>query len=179
MLPTLKTERLVLRVPKQEDFDSGWSNFHSDAACMEHLGGAMPPSLGWRALAQVVGMWSLRGFGQFSVIERLTGAWVGRVGPWEPEGWPAPEVGWMIARSSWGKGYATEAADACLRYVFGELRWSRVTHMIHPKNTPSQAVARRLGSSLIEAVTLPPPFDVEQTQMWGQTSADWRTTQLS
>jgi len=140
---------------------------------MRYLGGAMPRSVAWRALAQVVGMWTLRGFGQFSAIEKDTGRWVGRVGPWEPEDWPAQEVGWMMRRSAWGKGYATEAATACMRFVVEDLGWARVTHMIHPENTGSQAVARRLGSERIKDVNLPPPLEAQPVQMWGQSSTEW------
>lgn len=179
MTPVIETERLILRAPAQEDFDAGWAEFHGDAECMRYLGGAMPRSVAWRALAQVVGMWSLRGFGQFSAIERATGRWVGRVGPWRPEGWPAPEVGWMLHRSAWGQGYATEAAGASLRFVFETLGWTSVAHMIHPENFGSQAVARRIGSRFLEMVTLPPPMDVAgPTQMWGQTAEDWRRSRV-
>lgn len=175
MLPTLETERLILRVPVQADFDAGWCEFHGDPECMQHLGGAMPRSVAWRALAQTVGMWSLRGFGQFSVVEKASGRWLGRVGPWEPEGWPEREVGWMLHRSAWGAGYATEAARACLDFVFGELGWTRVAHMIHPLNLGSKAVAARLGSAMIGNVELPPPMDAAgPTEMWGQTAEAWR-----
>jgi RimJ/RimL family protein N-acetyltransferase len=173
--PTLETDRLVLRVPTQADFDAGWAEFHGDALCMRYLGGATPRSVAWRMLAQVVGMWSLRGFGQFSAIEKATGRWVGRVGPWEPEGWPEREVGWMLHRSAWGQGYATEAARACLEFVFRDLGWPRVAHMIHPDNDGSKAVANRLGSGLIQEVSLPPPMHVAgPTEMWGQSAEAWR-----
>ncbi|MGO4333335.1 GNAT family N-acetyltransferase [Labrys sp. KB_33_2] len=45
------------------------------------------------------------------------GQWVGRVGPWQPEGWPGTEIGWALYRSHWGKGYATEAAARCVTWV--------------------------------------------------------------
>lgn len=175
MAPTLQTDRLILRVPVQADFDAGWADFHGDEDCMQYLGGRMPRSVAWRTLAQVVGMWSLRGFGQFSLIEKASGRWIGRVGLWEPEGWPEKEVGWMLHRSAWGCGYATEAAGACLDWAFGALGWARVGHMIHPQNTGSKAVAARLGSRLIGEVTLPPPMDRGGTiEMWGQTVEAWR-----
>lgn len=156
-------------MPVQEDFDAGWAEFHGDAESMQHLGGAMPRSVAWRALAQVVGMWSLRGFGQFSAIETSTGRWIGRVGLWEPDGWPEKEIGWMLHRSAWGKGYATEAARACLAFAFDQLGWQRVAHMIHPANEGSKAVAARLGSRLLGHVTLPPPLDTSgAVEMWGQ-----------
>lgn len=67
---------------------------------------------------QVAGSWSLLGFGMFSVLERDTGRWVGRVGPLHPDGWPGDEVGWGIARGAWGRGYATEAAAAAMEWSF-------------------------------------------------------------
>jgi RimJ/RimL family protein N-acetyltransferase len=172
--PILETDRLVLRAPVQADFDAGWAEFHQDEASMRYLGGPMPRSVAWRMLAQTVGMWSLRGFGQFSAIEKATGRWVGRVGPWEPEGWPEREVGWLLHRSAWGKGYATEAARACLGFVFGDLGWPRVGHMIHVDNQGSKAVAARVGSRLIGPVRLPPPMDAAgAAEMWGQSAEEW------
>jgi len=102
MYPTIETDWLILRIPTQDDFEAGWAEFHGDEECMRYLGGAMPRSVAWRLLAQVVGMWQLRGFGQFSAIKKENGQWVGRVGAWFPEEWPAPEVGWMLRRSVWG-----------------------------------------------------------------------------
>jgi RimJ/RimL family protein N-acetyltransferase len=81
----------------------------------------------------------------------------------------------MLHRSAWGQGYATEAASACLRFVFEDLGWTSVSHMIHPENVGSHAVATRLGSRFMEMVALPPPMDVAgPTQMWGQTAERWR-----
>jgi len=169
VFPTLETERLILRVPTQDDFDAGWAEFHGDPECMRYLGGAMPRSIAWRTLAQVVGMWPLRGFGTFSLIEKATGRWVGRSGPWQPEGWPEREVGWMLHRSAWGQGYATEAARASIDFACGTLGWTTVAHMIHPENLASQAVAARLGSRFLKMVDLPAPMDAAgPTQMWGQ-----------
>jgi RimJ/RimL family protein N-acetyltransferase len=166
MTPVIETERLVLRVPVPDDFEAGWAEFHGDAESMKYIGGAMPRASAWRAMAEVVGMWPLRGFGQFSAIEKETGRWVGRVGAWKPGDWPALEVGWMLHRSAWGKGYATEAATACLDFVFGTLGWSSAAHLIHPDNLGSQAVATRLGSRFIDMVSMPPPLDkVGKTQM--------------
>jgi RimJ/RimL family protein N-acetyltransferase len=174
MSASLETPRLSLRLPRESDFDDGWAEMHGDAEAMRHLGGALPRSVAWRVLAQVVGMWSLLGFGQFSVIEKASGRWIGRVGPWRPEGWPAAEIGWMLHPDAWGRGYATEAASVCMDYAIGVLGWDRVTHMIHPYNMASQAVAQRLGSAFVEEVRLPAPSDAQMVQMWGQSASDWR-----
>lgn len=169
--PVLETKRLILRRPVGEDFP-GFRDFMADAVAAEYIGGTMAPPLTWRAMCSFIGHWEVRGYGFFSVFEKASGTWVGRVGPWYPEGWPKPEVGWGISRSHWGKGYGTEAAAACLDYVFGTLGWDRVTHMIDPKNTNSQAVAAKLGSVdtgqsyVIEGMG----FTVTE---WAQSAEDW------
>ena len=81
----------------------------------------------------------------FSVIEKATGRWVGRVGPWQPEGWPGTEVGWSIARAHWGKGFAPEGATAATDWAFDQLGWSEVIHTIAEDNRNSKAVAAKLG----------------------------------
>ena len=108
--PEINTPRLLLRVPDERDFP-GWRVFHADAITMQHLGGVQDEADAWRSLAGMVGVWQLRSFGMFSVIDRASGRWAGRVGPWEPHLWPVQEVGWGIARCFEGRGYALEAAD--------------------------------------------------------------------
>ena len=88
--PLLVTERLILRPPAAEDFDS-FAEMCGDAETMKFIGGACPPAQAWRLWCTLAGAWHIRGFSMFSVIERATGEWVGRIGPWEPAEWPAPE----------------------------------------------------------------------------------------
>jgi RimJ/RimL family protein N-acetyltransferase len=109
----------------------------------------------------------------FSVIEKSSGQWIGRLGPWHPEGWPGTEVGWGLARSAWGKGYALEGATAAIDWVFDHLDWSEVIHSIHPDNKPSQALAQRLGSTCRGPGKLPAPYEDSPTQIWGQTREQW------
>ena len=73
----------------------------------------------WRHMAFMVGHWQLRGYGPWAVEEKASGELVGRVGFLNPEGWPAFELGWTLARKFWGRGYATEAARRALDYGFG------------------------------------------------------------
>lgn len=169
----LETARLILRPPRREDFEE-WAAWRGDAEATRFVGGAMARPQAWRDLLTQAGSWSIQGFGMFSVIEKATGRWVGRLGPWMPEGWPGPEVGWGLSRSAWGKGYATEGAAATIDWAFDALGWSEVIHSIAPENTPSQAVARRLGSVLRGPGRLPPPFEAERIEIWGQTREDWR-----
>jgi RimJ/RimL family protein N-acetyltransferase len=170
--PLLETRRLILRLPIQADFD-GWAEFQGDEEAMRHLGGALPRSTAWRAFAAAAGMWPLLGFGPFSVIEKATGLWVGRVGPWAPDGWPAKEVGWMLRRSAWGQGYAAEAARSAIDWAFAALAWSEVAHFIHPSNLSSQRLAARLGSHRLGPARLPPPLQGAPAERWGQSRETW------
>ena len=74
-----------------------------------------------------------------------SGAFVGRVGLHYPEGWPDREIGWAIARSYWGRGYALEAATAALRVAIEVLDWPRVVSLIAAPNLRSIRLAERLG----------------------------------
>jgi RimJ/RimL family protein N-acetyltransferase len=117
----------------------------------------------------------MQGFSMFSVIEKATGRWVGRLGPWRPEGWPGAEVGWAIVRDAWGQGYATEGAAAAMDWAVDHLGWVEIIHSIDSGNAASQNVARRLGSSILRRQTLPEPNDGVELDIWGQTAAAWRT----
>ncbi len=72
-------------------------------------------------MAMFVGHWSLRGYGLWAAEERATGEFVGRIGLWNPEGWPGLEVGWLLDCACWGRGLATEGARAALAYAFTTL----------------------------------------------------------
>jgi RimJ/RimL family protein N-acetyltransferase len=169
--PTLETDRLILRPPAMADFEA-WCAFSADEEAARYIGGPMNPAQVWRSMMTIAGSWSLEGFSMFSVIEKESGRWIGRLGPWRPHGWPGPEVGWGIIRDCWGRGYATEGAAAAMDFAFDQLGWDEVVHTIEPINANSQAVARRLGSSILRQARLPAPMDV-QVDVWGQTRDAW------
>ncbi|RRN57244.1 N-acetyltransferase [Pseudoxanthomonas sp. SGNA-20] len=168
----LETPRLLLRVPRREDFEA-WAAFVADEEATRHIGGVQPRPVARRGLAAMLGCWHLQGHAMFSVIEKASGQWIGRVGPWQPEGWPGPEVGWSIVRSHWGRGYAPEAAAACMDWVFDVLGWEEVIHTIEPANERSKVVATKLGSRYLRMGQLPPPLDAT-AEIWGQTRDEWR-----
>lgn len=173
MGPTLQTERLLLRPPAREDFDA-WCAFMSDPETSHFIGGVKTRAEVWRGFCGMAGAWSLYGFAMFSVIERSTGKWMGRLGPWQPEGWPGTEVGWGLAREAWGKGYATEGSIAAIDWAFDHLGWTDVIHCIDPANHPSQRVAERLGSKSRGPGKLPEPFHDAPIKIWGQSREEWR-----
>lgn len=143
--PTLLTERLRLRALRNEDFEA-YAAMHADAEVMRFITGApMSREDAWRHFAMLIGHWTLRGFGMWAVEELATGAFVGRIGFHQPEGWPDFELGWALAREFQGRGYATEAARSALAYGFLHMGREHVISMIHRENTRSMAVAYRLG----------------------------------
>ena len=170
--PILHTPRLILRAPIEADLD-GFAELAADEDVARFLGGIQGRAVAWRNMAGLAGAWVLRGHSMFSVIERDSGRWIGRVGPHFPEGWPGPEVGWALLSSAWGRGYASEAASACLDWVFDHLGWNEVIHCIAGDNERSKAVAARLGSHYLRQGRLPPPIDIE-LEIWGQSREDWR-----
>jgi RimJ/RimL family protein N-acetyltransferase len=110
----------------------------------------------------------------FSVIEKSSGQWIGRMGPWQPEGWPGTEVGWGLAQHAWGKGYALEGASACMDWAVDQLGWTEIIHCIDPDNLASQKLAQRLGSRLRGPGKLPAPFEDAPIELWGQTRDEWQ-----
>ncbi|THD57746.1 GNAT family N-acetyltransferase [Phenylobacterium sp.] len=170
--PILETDRLILRAPIAEDFEA-YAAWAADEEVMRHIGGAQSRPVAWRGLCSVVGAWQIRGFSMFSLLEKSTGRWVGRLGPWQPEGWPGSEVGWALNRDCWGKGYAREGAAACMDYVFDVLGWAEAIHTIEPENTASQAVAKALGSTLKGPAKMPPPYEDSKAEIWSQTRDAW------
>ena len=170
--PVLETARLILRPPHAEDFEA-WAAVGQDEEVMRHLGGVKSRFEAWNHFLAAVGAWHILGFHAFSVIEKTSGCWMGRVGPLHPDGWPGDEIGWTLAREAWGKGYASEAASTAIDWTFANLGWTHVIHCIAPDNTASQAVAKRLGSTRQGPGRLPAPHDDDPIEIWGQTREQW------
>jgi RimJ/RimL family protein N-acetyltransferase len=176
--PTIETARLVLRPLRLEDFEP-WAAFAADEPTMRHLGGVQSRSQAWRGFMTVAGAWSMNGYSMFSVVEKASGRWVGRLGPWMPADWPGTEVGWGVIRDCWGRGYATEGAAAAIDWAFDSLGWTEVIHTIDPANTASQNVARRLGAQLLRQDRLPPPYHETPIDVWGQSREAWRARRMA
>lgn len=168
----IETPRLILRPIARQDFDA-WAAFMADEQTARFIGGVQPRAAAWRGFMTMAGAWAMDGVSMFSVIEKASGRWAGRLGPWQPEGWPGTEVGWGIAREFGGRGYATEGAAAAIDWAFQNLGWSEVIHAIDPLNLPSQKVAIRLGSRKLRHAQLPPPFADSRVDIWGQSREAW------
>ena len=146
-IPTLATARLTLRPIVRDDLDA-YADIWSDPVFAEHIGGPADRHGVWHAMAANIGCWALEGVGPWSVVENATGRLVGRAGLWNEPGWPGVEAVWFIGRRWWGKGYATEAGAASIRYAFEHLDVDEVVSVIRAVNTASIRVAGRLGMRL-------------------------------
>lgn len=143
----LATDRLTLRQFRDDDLDA-FAAIQADPVAARHVGegNVTDRATSWRIMAIFVGHWQLRGHGQYAVEERATGAFVGRIGLWHPEGWPGLEIGWLIARDRWGRGYATEGARAVAAQAFDTLPIEQLISLIRPMNAASIRVATKLGA---------------------------------
>ena len=146
---TLETERLILRMFHEDDFESS-ARICVDPEVMRYIADGKPFTRleAWRHMAFLIGHWHLRGYGPWAVEEKESGRMVGRIGFLNPDGWPSFEVGWTLAKEVWGRGYATEGARRALEYAFNELNQAHVISLIHPDNKASIRVAERLGEKL-------------------------------
>jgi RimJ/RimL family protein N-acetyltransferase len=175
--PVLETERLILRPFTADDFDA-FAAMCADPRVMQFLavdGKAMSRPEAWRSLAGIIGHRTLRGFGMFAIEERAGGAFVGRAGPWQPEGWPDFEIGWALRSEYWGRGYATEAVKRCIEYAFTELSRSHISSFITPANTRSIHVAERVGEQL-EGETVLPHMPDRKVLQYGLSRDEWERT---
>ncbi len=148
-IPVLETERLLLRPLRTSDFDD-YAALHADPDVMRWIwdGSTQNREVAWRHFTFVIGHWHVRGVGVWAVERKADGAFLGRIGFFEPEGWPGLELTWFLVRSAWRQGYATEGARAALEHAFTVWRRDHVISLIQPANEASIRVAVRLGETL-------------------------------
>ncbi len=173
-IPTLETERLILRGFRDSDIDAYAAMVaEPEVAQFISVGGQPMGRLdAWRSMALHLGHWQLRGFGQWVAEEKTTGAFVGRLGLYYPESWYGREVGYAIAREHWGKGFATEGATRARDYAFEDLGWDEIISIISPANVRSVAVAERIGETFKEEWQ-PPERDVT-LHIYALRRSDWK-----
>ena len=142
--PVIETERLILRPNRPADFEPYAAFYATDRARLR--GGMRTRAQAWIQFAAEIGHWALRGYGFWAVEEKATGLYCGQVGLWNPEGWAAPEVGWLVVEEAEGRGIAYEAALRARDYAYRTLRWDVVSSCISEGNDRSIRLAERLGA---------------------------------
>jgi RimJ/RimL family protein N-acetyltransferase len=149
--PVLETERLRLRSWRKEDFRPYYAILqHPDVH--RHFGPVpMSAEEAWRRLTSAAGGWQFNGFGTWAVERKDDGKLVGNAGVFtgwramEPEFGEEPEMGWIFAAESHGKGMASEACRAVLDWTEANLDPTPIWAIIAPANEPSLKLAEKLG----------------------------------
>jgi RimJ/RimL family protein N-acetyltransferase len=169
---SLETERLRLRAVEAGDLGE-LVRLHDDPLVARYLGVRDREWYEWRIGASEE-EWAERGYGFVIVLDRDSGAFLGRTGI---KYWPQfaeTELGWVLRPEARGRGVATEAARAVLGWGFERFGFPYVTAMIRPGNEPSVAVAERLGMSpLRDDELLGDPVTVYSVgrEAWGRLTA--------
>lgn len=160
--PVLHTARLRLRAPQARDWPA-WRAFALSRRAA--LMGPFDAFSAWHAFGHAIGHWVLRGYGWFALTRRDEDEAIGLAGPWQPETWPEPEIGWaLFDRADEGRGLAAEAVAAIRDFAFRTLGWTTAVSYIDPANARSIALARRLGARLDPAAPRLPA--ARAAQVW-------------
>jgi ribosomal-protein-alanine N-acetyltransferase len=144
-IPTLRTERLVLRAPRASDFEA-YAAFRASPRSA-YSGGPFTRAQAFEQFCALAGHWLVRGYGRWVVALRADDRPIGIVGLFYPEGWLEPEIAWALFDDEEGHGYAAEAARAARTYAYDTLGWRSVVSLIAPENARSAALAARLGAT--------------------------------
>ncbi len=144
-IPTLETERLILRPPTMDDWPAYRDFMASDRAVF--MGGPHNEEANWGMFCHDTALWSLFGHGALSVDTRTDRACVGQIGINAGPLFPERELGWFVFPGSEGKGYAFEAASALRDWALGVRGFKTLVSNIHPDNARSIRLAERLGAS--------------------------------
>ena len=131
---------------REEDLGP-YAELSADVDVTRFLGGPFDRATAWRQIAVFIGHRELRGWTNSAVVERSSGQLIGRGGLWQPEGWPGLEVGWVLRRSCWGRGYGTELGRAVRDYAFAALHMPHLISVIHRDNAISIRVAEKIGAT--------------------------------
>ena len=169
--PELRTRRLLLRRWRDADREP-FAALNADPEVMAHFPRVLSRSESDALVDRIEAIFDTHGFGLWAVeplppppprscrdpappgcrIATRTGC-VGFVGlipvPFEADFTPAVEVGWRLARPAWGRGFATEAALASLRFGFEVAGLDEIVSFTVPSNAASQAVMRRVGMAQV------------------------------
>jgi RimJ/RimL family protein N-acetyltransferase len=148
----VETERLILRKPRLEDA-ADLAVAYADPEVVRFMGDGGTATFAQveAGIQQWLDRWDSSGMSLCSLERREDGRVVGRAGflLWDPETWEVPgdetEIGWLLAREHWGKGYATEAALALRDWAFDERSLTRLISLINHENLASIGVAERIG----------------------------------
>lgn len=153
-IPTLETDRLILRAPRIEDFEPFGTFYGTERA--RYVGGPVtdPRHLS-RSFGNIAGLWILRGVSLFVAEEKANpGTPIGAFGPYEPLIWPEMEFGWTLWDAAHeGMGYVTEAMRLLIPWTWAQTGKTTAVSFIDALNDRSRNVAKALGATFDAALS--------------------------
>jgi RimJ/RimL family protein N-acetyltransferase len=157
IVPVVETERLRLRGHCLDDFANSLAMWSDPAVVRYTTGKPQTREDVWMRILRYGGLWAFLRYGYWAVEEKDSGAFVGEIGfadfkrEIEPTLDGMPEIGWVLASSAHGKGYATEAVRAAVAWGDEQFGDGRTCCIIHPENTASVRVAEKCGYRELQA----------------------------
>jgi RimJ/RimL family protein N-acetyltransferase len=151
MVPTIETERLILRKSPAGDVEAVCALWADPVVTRYISGDPLARRQAWTGMLHILGHWDLYGYGGWHVEEKSSGAFVGQVGFQQfVRGIDAsrehlPEGGWVLAPAMHGRGYAGEAVAAMMDWADANIDAPHTVAIVHPENAASLRVAARCG----------------------------------
>ena len=149
--PTLHTDRLILRAQTVADFDAV-ARLWADPDVVRFISGQPHGAAdSWARLLRQIGHWTALGYGYWAVIERASGAYIGQAGfadhkrGIDPAFDGLPEAGWVLMPDAHGRGLASEAMAAAVRWADEVAAWPRSFCILDPHHRASERVAEKAG----------------------------------
>jgi RimJ/RimL family protein N-acetyltransferase len=147
---SFETSRLLLRMPELADAEALMGILWDPEVVQKKQVTLLEPpgdlDLALKNTSDMIRHWELRGYGHWCVIEKATGHVIGCVGLYHPQRpWPGVDLGWVIHRSRWGHGFATEAARAALEWIWQHTDIDRIVSLINPDDLRSMRIAAKIG----------------------------------
>ena len=143
----LETERVVLRQWRSNDYPK-FASMNADPEVMRYFPSLLTPGESDALTKKFENLIAEKGWGFWVAQRKSDNAFIGLVGLNQADDLPVAncmEVGWRLAKTYWGKGYATETAAASLHFAFSLLEQDRVAAFTTVENSRSQKVMTRLG----------------------------------
>lgn len=157
---------------------------NADPEVMEHFPATLTPDESDALIDRIDGRFDERGFGLWALEIAGTGQFIGFTGlsvpRFEAHFTPAVEIGWRLTRSSWGRGYASEAARRALTFAFDDLGLAEVVSFTSHTNLRSQLVMKRIGMTNDPAEDFDHPeldegHPLRRHVLWRITAERWRS----
>jgi len=165
----IETKRLLLRLPVPDDAGP-LVDIHQDPEILARRQVTLTAPLGGieagrRNIDRILRHWDLHRCGQWAVVEKASAQVIGCVGFIQPDNWAGIDLGWIIRRSHWRQGFATEAAQAAIDWAWSLDTIDHIMSLIGLDNPASIRVATKIGERFEgEGVS---PFSGERVLIYG------------